>query len=430
MMQDVSLKLNQTLWEKAMAKMKSEFKKNKIMSTDFILILILLGLYKKVDIKNEDYIYLATTHPDQRKDTNYFYKTIAIHKDLLAKIATTNYYSHAINILMAAYIISPIAEYTDQIKPLYTIVGYKNITMQQETASAVGNMQLHHHDMTLVDACCATGSLFFGLNTYDWKQVILNDLNPLRTNFLNVLKLEPLKLIDLYLENDLSFIKNPDTKNPKLKEYKYDLDNYREKRKKYHKVDCNIMIAYEMFITQCIDKQHIENVNDIFVRMLRFLPAHLKLIMNETYITQEDCKKYLVDSPTITLPNKRLLKLDSNRLLLLDPPYVGTEHQCSAYDNNDKYKAFHSYVADCLGKAKYPFLYYCRSSPSKNINNLTPEEAKHIMKQRLSDYFFDRNFYFNKIYLDNNSLTELMISNKAYNPTSQFQWTDISQNIL
>jgi len=42
--------------------------------------------------------------------------------------------------------------------------------------------------------------------------MILNDLNPLRTNFLNVIKLEPLKLIKRILEADLSFIEQLDTK--------------------------------------------------------------------------------------------------------------------------------------------------------------------------------------------------------------------------
>lgn len=71
----------------------------------------------------------------------------------------------------------------------------KTYLMQRATSSAVESMNLHHEHITLIDACSATGSLFFGLKSYQWKSIILNDLNPLRTNFLNVLKQEPLKLI-------------------------------------------------------------------------------------------------------------------------------------------------------------------------------------------------------------------------------------------
>ena len=60
--------------------------------------------------------------------------------------------------------------------------------MQKATASAIEFMNLNHKQMTLVDACCATGSLYFGLKSYNWDSVILNDLNPLRTNMLNAIK--------------------------------------------------------------------------------------------------------------------------------------------------------------------------------------------------------------------------------------------------
>ena len=78
--------------------------------------------------------------------------------------------------------------------------------MQVATADAVDAMEIPHESFTLIDGCCATGSLFFGLKSHLWKSVILNDLNPLRTNFLNVIKKELLKLIKRILESDLSFI--------------------------------------------------------------------------------------------------------------------------------------------------------------------------------------------------------------------------------
>lgn len=117
--------------------------------------------------------------------------------------------------------------------------------------------------------------------------MILNDLNPLRTNFLNVIKTEPLKLIKQILESDLLFIEQPETKNPKLSAYKKAINDNAKKRAKYHKVDCNIDIAYHMFIVQCINKAMVESAGKIMERIFRFLPAHLKL--QNAVITQQDC---------------------------------------------------------------------------------------------------------------------------------------------
>ena len=128
---------------------------------------------------------------------------------------------------------------------------------------------------------------FFGLRSHPWKSVILNDLNPLRTNFLNVIKTEPLKLIKQILESDLLFIEQPETKNPKLSAYKKAINDNAKKRAKYHKVDCNIDIAYQMFIVQCINKAMVESAGKIMERIFRFLPAHLKL--QNAVITQQDC---------------------------------------------------------------------------------------------------------------------------------------------
>ena len=150
--------------------------------------------------------------------------------------------------------------------------------------------KIPHESFTLIDGCCATGSLFWGLKTYPWKSVVLNDLNPLRTNFLNVLKKEPLKLIKKLLETNLSFIEQPETKNPKLSAFKKAINDYAEKRVNYHKVDCDIDIAYKMYIVQCIDKAIVEKAGKIMERIFRFLPEHLKL--QNAVITQQDCLNY------------------------------------------------------------------------------------------------------------------------------------------
>lgn len=200
-------------------------------------------------------------------------------------------YSQLIESALADYLVLPITFYTDSISPLYTIVGSKNHTMQIATADAVNAMNIPYESFTLIDGCCATGSLFFGLKSYSWKSVILNDLNPLRTNFLNVIKREPLRLIKRILEADLSFIEQPETKNPILSAYKKAINDYAEKRVNYHKVVCDIDIAYKMFIAQCIDKATVERAGKIMERIFRFLPAHLKL--QNAVITQQDCLNYL-----------------------------------------------------------------------------------------------------------------------------------------
>lgn len=155
--------------------------------------------------------------------------TIAVYDGLLEMLQEQyplNTYSQIIEFAIADFLVLPASFYKDAISPLYTIVGSKNYTMQKTTADVVDNMKLPHASFTLIDGCCATGSLFFGLKSYPWKSVILNDLNPLRTNFLNVIKDNPLKLIKRVLETDLSFIEHPETKNPVLSAYKKLVTDY------------------------------------------------------------------------------------------------------------------------------------------------------------------------------------------------------------
>lgn len=319
-------------------------------------------------------------------------------------------HSQLIESAIADYLVLPMTFYTDCISPLYTIVGSKNNKMQKSTASAVEAMKLPHEQLTLIDGCCATGSLFFGLKSYPWKSVILNDLNPLRTNFLNVIKHEPLKLIKRILEADLSFIEQAKTKNPMLSAYKKATSDYAEKRAKYKRVDCNIDIAYKMFILQCIDKAMIERAGKIMERVFRFLPAHLKL--SNAIITQKDCLKYLNND-------------DSDKLVLLDVPYIGSENTCSVAGY--KYQPFHKKVADCLQNAEFPFLYYCRSTPPKSNKIFNEVDAEYIMKMKLGQHFMNKGYYFQKVRLEND--TELMVSNCQYDTKTQFQWTDIGENI-
>lgn len=148
----------------------------------------------------------------------------------------------------------------------------------------------------------------------------------------------------------------------------------------------------------------------IMERIFRFLPAHLKL--QNTFITQLDCLSYLKND-------------DTNKLVLLDVPYIGSEHTCAV--TCYKYQPFHQKVADFLQNAEYPFLYYCRSTPPKPDNIFNRADAEHIMKMKLGQNFMNKGYYFQKVPLKKD--TELMISNQFYNSEVQFQWTNTDKNI-
>ena len=169
-----------------------------------------MALYKrKCKLRTTDNLYLAVNQPAQLTPSAYKPMTTTVYAELLDMLQEQHpdfTYNQLIESAIADYLVLPITFYTDCISPLYTIIGSKNHTVQVATADAVNAMKIPHESFTIIDECCATGSLFFGLKMYPWKSVILNDLNPLRTNFLNVLKKEPLRLIKHILETDLSFI--------------------------------------------------------------------------------------------------------------------------------------------------------------------------------------------------------------------------------
>lgn len=85
-------------------------------------------------------------------------------------------------------------------------------------------------------------------------------------------------------------------------------------------------------------------------------------------------------------------------------------------------------MADCLQNAEYPFLYYCRSTPPKSDNIFNKADAEHIMQMKLAQYFMNHGFYFQKVHLQKD--TELLVSNRQYDTKTQFQWTDIEENII
>lgn len=406
--------VNKVLLERANSKIKKLFKRN-YTDNDQLLIMILLYLYKHHSKPiNYDVVYLACEHPDELNSDNYITKKYYVNEKVLSLLKTknsTSYLSTIVECVIAYFIITPISEYTDNISPLYTIVGSKNTTMQKATASAVDTMELSHESMTLVDACCATGSLFCGLKTYPWKEVILNDLNPLRTNFLNVIKKNPLTLIKKILNTKLTDFEQSSERTDNIKVFRNNTNTYEIARQHYHKVDCNIEIAYEMFLLQCISKQYPENFDKILNRVIRFLPAHLKL--QNAIITQDDCLKYLENDET-------------KKFVILDVPYIGSEFTCAI--NGYKYKPFHVKVAEYLQNAKYPFLYYCRSTPPKSDNTFTKQQGALIMKMKLAQHFMNKDLHFQKVHLKDD--TELMISNQLYDKKAQFQWTEFEDSII
>lgn len=413
---DIKVKINVKLWEMAQEKIKADFGK-KMSGVDTLLIVSLLYLYKSNSYSRDPHnlFMIDQLAPDDLRDVSYRSKTICVYADIMAQLKkscgnSTN--SYAIERALVDYLYLPLTFYTDKINPVYTFVGSKNLTMQSATANAVEQMHINHHDTILVDACCGTGSLFLGLHTYQWKSVILNDMNPVRTNFLNVLKCQPLEFVKFALDDELWMIdtRTSDRLNFQ-KKFKTELEQYYKKRKHYHKVDKNVSIAYATLLYQSWEGQFIDDKDKIFQKILKILPASLKL-QNAT-ITQEDGLTYLDNA-------------NSNKLVLLDPPYIGTEKECciEGYD----YNKFHEKVSEKLSCAEFPFLYFCRSSAPKSDKLRSKKDKERIMKMKLGLYFFNKGYFFQKIHLKED--TELIICNRQYNSQDQFQWTDFTQKIL
>lgn len=416
MKKDIKFKINMELWQKAKEKLKKDFPSifaEHCMDTDCTLVLLMLLLISEEKIY-PDTVLLHTdlgSNPEHSKHC----KTIEVHnalKDKLSQIYKNSNPSQLLELAILSYLEMNLDNYMSRIYPLYTIIGYKNTDMQQATATAIKNMNLHTEQMTFVDACCATGSLFFGTYNHPWKKVILNDLNPLRTNFLNVLLKKPLELIKGILSIDFSFINAPDTMNPQRRIYKEATETYRDNRRNYHKVDCNVEIAVYTFILQCIDKKFIEQSDKIFRRLGGFLPAHAKLVTSNATITQEDCLSHLEN--------------EENKLVLLDVPYIGSEKECGIKDYD--YNSFHHKVSAKLEKAKYPFIYYCRSSAPKSDKRYNTVQAHEIIKKKLGLFFFNKGYHFEQVQLEQD--TELMISNQHYSPDRQIQWTPETTDLL
>ena len=424
---DIKVRINMKLWEKVKERIILYFGKA-YSEVDCLLIISLLYLYKHPKY-DPDTIYLVAENPSDLSEKNYKSKTICVFTYIMNRLKKycskcTN--SQIIEWVIVSYLHHDINFYTDCITPLYTFIGSKNITMQSTTASSIDLMNLDYKNTTLIDGCAGTGSLFLGLNTYNWKAVVLNDKEPHRTNFLNVVKKKGVEFVKYFLNNDiwtLDIKKDKEKDTPErlnyVKEFQAEINTYKTERETFHKIGCNLEIAFKTLLLESWGGAYIDDEDNIFNRILKILPACLKL-QNAT-ITQEDCLKYLENN-------------DSNKLIILDVPYIGTEKQCGI--KNYDYVKFHKKVAQKLHHAQYSFLYFCRSSaPKSEIKDkdefkqqMKLELAEKIMKMKLGEFFCNKGFYFEKILL-NDDVTELIISNQLYDSKKQFKWINFDTDI-
>jgi len=421
---DIKIKINTKLWKMVKEKILKDFGKE-YSEVDCLLIISLLYLYKhpKYDLK---IIYLVAKTPSDLHEENYKSKTICVFTYIMDKLRTycpqcTN--SQIVEWVIVCYLYYDISFYTNHITPIYTFVGSKNQTMQSATASSIELMNLDYKNTTLIDGCTGTGSLFLSLNTYNWKAVILNDKEPHRTNFLSVVKKKGVKFVKYFLNDDIWTLDiKKDIEKERLnhvKEFQNDINEYRKERNNYHKVDCNLEIAFKTLLLESWGGAYIDDETKIFNKILKILPACLKL--QNAAITQDDCLTYLEND-------------DSNKLVILDVPYIGTEKHCAIEDYD--YEKFHPKVAQKLYNATYPFIYFCRSSAPKSDTKdedkakqkVKVELAEKILKMELGKLFWNRGFYFEKIHL-NAEVTELIISNQLYNVQKQFAWIDYDTDI-
>ena len=427
---DMKLTLNKTLLHEALKKAEKEFKLKKCKKTILIHIVLLLALGKKY--KCTDVLYAissALNDPSQNINYNHENRTIRISGYLLAKLEEkwehcAKSASDIVNIALALYVQTPLETYTSNIAPLYTIVGSKNIKMQCADDDAVSRMGLQYSDTILIDACCATGALFWGLSSYPWKGVILNDLDPERTNFLNVLLRKPFQLINKVIEEGIDHSEYPNQRRENLAKYRNAIKLFKDTSPK-NKPACDVTIATYTFLLQCLNKKGMEDAEKIFSRIARFLPAHLKLLNSNVKITMVDAADYLKPLLKINI-NHQKLTIGSNRLVLFDPPYICSEKTCNI--NGFNYPEFHDKAGRYLMKADYPFLYHCRSSAPKSSDDFSKDKWENILKNKLGEYFFGKKFYLERIRLKED--TELIISKTLYNSRTQFIWNNVHQNIL
>lgn len=452
---DASITINNAIWKETTEKLQQLFgkklKKTEVFQMTILLALFLLNKNGKDLTKNAKEVYESLLKPsDVVEEPPTF--TIAVFPELLEQLVdnwTKQIKSKSfknslsrndiVGFAFAIVATTDIDEYLEPLEALYKFTGYKNPEMQSATASAVSAMNLPTQDLTLVEVCCGSAALTLGLNPSRWKQIILNDMDPLKTNFLNVLINEPVKLIDAILEEGINYKKGNVHDKEIIDVFIEEIDAFAKKREKYNQVACDTKIAAHFFLCACTTRNFREKwltQKTILQRLLCFLPASLKLRYSHAIVTQRDALDFLDNKCTISIPHDEPIFLDCNRFLLSDTPYPGSEKYSGL--KNYKYERFHRKVAEKLTNADYPFLYFCRSTAPKGDSR--PIDVKnHSMKLLLAQLFFNKGFYHDKVHLTWNCLpsedgsttesaTELLISNQRYSNT-QFLWNRDDQDL-
>lgn len=125
---DIKITIRQKLWEKAVKKAMSEFQFVHTI-TDALNAILLLSLYKvRSKHRRTDNIFLSYSNVTEMTSDTYITFTIEIISELLYEAKNNNSngtYSSIVESVLADYIVLPINFYTDNISPVYTIVGSK-----------------------------------------------------------------------------------------------------------------------------------------------------------------------------------------------------------------------------------------------------------------------------------------------------------------
>lgn len=466
MKRDVTVTIKDAIWMQARNKLQQLFQK-KLKETEILEVTILLTMFllekdakkhkeqaggatEKIVNKAEDVRNSLLNPSDVSEDALPF--TIAVYSELLEslvenwkkqisskKLKNSIRRNDIIEYALAIVATTDTIEYLVPLQALYTFTGYKNPEMQAATASAVSAMNLPTQDLTLVEVCCGSAALTLGLEHSEWKQIVLNDLDPLKTNFINVLIHEPIKLVDTILGIGITYKSKYTQDKTKIESFVKEIDAFAKRRKKYHQVACDIEIAAKFFLCACT-KNNFRNrylaKETILKRLLCFLPAAFKLWESNTVVTQEDAMIFLENNCTINIPRGDALHLNTQRFIISDTPYPCSEEYSGLEGYN--YEKFHGKVANRLIHAEYPFLYFCRSTATKSDSR--PIDIKnHAMKLFLARLFFDKGLLYDKVRLSwgckqkedgstTESAPELIISNRHYSD-NQFIWNSDSQDL-
>ncbi len=422
-MKQFNINVNLDLYEKAFIKFRGAFTHSTDTDNNFvnsILFLFLNTNSSKKQLESFNIQEIALTNHKKLKSTKKI--KIRLHNIVISEINKHNknqaipisesaIVNKIVQLSIVDFLNKDIVEYTHNLKPIYSFTGYKNAKMRKETAKAIENMPINHNILDLIDVCCGSGGLSFSCNT-NFNSNILNDLTPHKVNLLNVLKTNPDKLIkELFKEFEkTNYLKSESIK----KDYDKRINSYDKKYKNRSKCTINIDVAIAVLIGQYLDKPD-PDIDKISNLIFQILPIHLKL--KDATITKLDCRTYLSNDNT-------------NKLVILDTPYIGSEYY-TGIDDFD-YKKFHKDVSQRLFEAEYHWLYFCRITPPSKIKKYLRDvdrfdpiaDGIDVMSKLLMPHFFNKGYYFNLVYLkfpNNRYEIEVMISNVKYSNT-QFEW--------